>query len=89
MEPPSPEDDSDEEDSAEDDSEEPTVPLGSGRLDLEEVAFSLRAQPVPLKWTAGTANVFFNGPPHLGQIDGPSAWTERMTSTSWPQLEQT
>jgi hypothetical protein len=59
MEPPSPEDDPDEEDSAEDDpdeedsveddAEEATVSVGSGRLDLEEVAFSLRAQPVPLK----------------------------------------
>jgi hypothetical protein len=45
----SPEDDPDEEDSAEDDPDEATVSVGSGRLDLEEVAFSLRAQPVPLK----------------------------------------
>jgi hypothetical protein len=49
VDPPSPEDDPDEEDSAEDDAEEATVSLGSGRFDREEVAFSLRAQPVPLK----------------------------------------
>jgi hypothetical protein len=32
---------------------------------------------------------FFIGPPQTAQTDGPSAWTECMTSTWWPQLTQT
>jgi hypothetical protein len=50
---------------------------------------SLRAQPVPLKWTAGAANAFFISPPQLGQVDGPWPWTECMTSTWWPHFVQT
>jgi hypothetical protein len=49
---------------------------------------SLRAQPLPLKWTAGATIAFFIGPPHTGQVVGPWSCTECMTSTSWPQLAQ-
>jgi hypothetical protein len=50
---------------------------------------SLRAQPLPLKWTAGATIAFFIGPPQTGQTVGPWSCTECMTSTSWPQLAQT
>ena len=50
---------------------------------------SLRAQPLPLKWTAGATSAFLMSPPQLGHTDGPVAWTECMTSTSCPQAEQT
>jgi hypothetical protein len=58
------------------------------RLDLEDPARSLRAQPLPLKWTAGATIAFFIGPPQTGHADGPWPVTECMTSTSWPQLAQ-
>jgi hypothetical protein len=63
--------------------------LDSARLGLAELDRSLRAQPLPLKWTAGAANARFIAPPHLGQFDGPWPWTECITSIVWPQLEQT
>jgi len=59
--------------------------LAAGLLDPD---FSLRAQPLPLKWTAGATIAFFICPPHFGQADGPSAVTEWITSTSYPQLPQ-
>ena len=49
---------------------------------------SLRAQPVPLKWTAGAPIAFFIGEPHFGHAAGPWPWTECMTSISKPQLVQ-
>jgi hypothetical protein len=49
----------------------------AGRLE----ARSLRAQPEPLKCTAGGAKAFFIGEPQSGQADGPCPWTECMTST--------
>jgi hypothetical protein len=43
------------------------------RLGLEELPDrSLRAQPLPLKWTAGATIAFFIGPPQTGQAVGPS-----------------
>jgi hypothetical protein len=59
------------------------------RFDLVALDRSLRAQPLPLKWTAGAARVRFMGPPQFGQIVGPWRWTECMTSTAWPQSAQT
>jgi hypothetical protein len=60
------------------------------RFDLEEPPeLSFRAQPLPLKWTAGATMAFFIGPPHTLHTEGPWPWTECMTSTSWPQLVQT
>lgn len=49
----------------------------------------MRAQPVPLKWTAGAENVFFIAPPHLAQVSGPWLWTEWLTSIDCPHLVQT
>jgi hypothetical protein len=43
------EEDSDEDAAGADEADEAAVSLGSDRLDLEDVPFSLRAQPVPLK----------------------------------------
>jgi hypothetical protein len=60
------------------------------RLGLDELPErSLRAQPLPLKWTAGATIAFFIGPPQTGQTVGPWPSTECMTSTSWPQVAQT
>jgi len=43
------------------------------RLGLEELPDrSFRAQPPPLKWTAGATIAFFIGPPQTGQAVGPS-----------------
>lgn len=50
---------------------------------------SLRAQPEPLKTTAGGANALRIGPPQTGQVDGPWPWTPWTTSMRWPQDEQT
>jgi hypothetical protein len=49
-----------------------------GRLE----PFSLRAQPLPLKWTAGGVNDRFIAPPQIAQTVGPCASTECTTSTS-------
>jgi hypothetical protein len=49
---------------------------------------SLRAQPLPLKCTAGAEMDFLIGPWQLGHSAGPSPSTECMTSTWWPQLLQ-
>jgi hypothetical protein len=56
---------------------------------LEPPERSLRAQPVPLKWTAGGEKAFFIAPPHSGQALGPWPWMEWLTSIMWPQLEHT
>jgi hypothetical protein len=55
---------------------------------LDPPDLSLRAQPVPLKWTAGAEKAFFSGPPHLGHSRGPSARIEWRTSIRCPQFEQ-
>jgi hypothetical protein len=69
---------------------EPDPESDEARLDLEEPPeLSFRAQPLPLKWTAGATMAFFIGPPHTLQAEGPWPWTECMTSISWPQLVQT
>jgi hypothetical protein len=75
-------------DSAPDPALEPPEPLESdsfraGLLGRPEER-SLRAQPVPLKWTASGPMALRMCAPHLGQA-GPSPWTECMTSISWPQ----
>jgi hypothetical protein len=59
------------------------------RPDLPEPDRSLRAQPLPLKWTVGATMAFLIGPPHSRQVAGPWPWMECLTSTSWPQLAQT
>ncbi len=41
---------------------------------------SLRAHPVPRKWTAGGAKTFFIWPPQFGHAAGPWPWTPCMTS---------
>jgi hypothetical protein len=46
---------------------------------------SFFAQPLPRKWIVGAENAFRTGPaPHTGQVVGPSAVTEWMTSNRWP-----
>ncbi|HXI81248.1 MAG TPA: hypothetical protein VNM34_10585 [Verrucomicrobiae bacterium] len=46
---------------------------------------SFFAQPLPRKWIVGAENAFRTGPaPHTGQLVGPSAVTEWMTSNRWP-----
>jgi hypothetical protein len=71
-------------------SPEPTAAsFDAARPDLPELDRSLRAQPLPLKWTAGAENARFISPPHFGQVDGPWPWTECITSIVWPQFEQT
>lgn len=50
---------------------------------------SFFAQPEPLKWMAGGANAFFTGPPpHVGQVDGPSACTPWTASKRVPHAAQ-
>ncbi len=45
---------------------------------------SFFAQPVPLKWIVGAVNALRTGDaPHTGQLVGPSAVTEWMTSKRW------
>lgn len=61
---------------------------GDSRVGLPVIDRSFRAQPLPLKWTAGTAKAFFIGPPQSGQVDGPWPKTECTTSIEWPQLVQ-
>ncbi|MGD0019868.1 MAG: hypothetical protein ABSD62_11485 [Candidatus Limnocylindrales bacterium] len=61
--------------------------LGSAFAGLVEPR-SFRAQPVPLKCTAGAEMAFFIAEPHWGQA-GPWPWTECMISISWPQVAQT
>jgi hypothetical protein len=57
--------------------------------DDRDDAFSLRAQPLPLKWTAGAANDFRMGLPQAGQTEGPAPCRGWTTSTSCPQPVQT
>jgi hypothetical protein len=46
---------------------------------------SFFAQPLPRKWIVGAENAFRTGPaPQTGQLVGPSAVTEWMTSKRWP-----
>ena len=77
--------------SSEDPPDDPSVPEPAPDATLEPGsrgplfadlvgARSFRAQPVPLKWTAGTPKVFFIGEPHSGHVAGPWPWTECMTS---------
>jgi hypothetical protein len=63
--------------------------LDVARFGLPVPDLSLRAQPLPLKWTAGAAKARLMGPPHCGQVVGPWPWTACMTSIVWPQLAQT
>jgi hypothetical protein len=55
---------------------------------VEERAVVLRsffAQPLPLKWIVGAVNALRTGAaPQIGQLDGPSAVTEWMTSNRCP-----
>lgn len=55
---------------------------------LDERSFF--AQPEPLKWTAGGANVLrsVSSAPHAGQNLGPGAAMPWITSVCSPQLEQ-
>lgn len=62
--------------------------LGAGAARPLPPEGSLRAQPVPLKWTAGAEMDFLICPWHLGHSVGPCPWTECLTSISWPQFEQ-
>jgi hypothetical protein len=58
----------------------PEIELDAGsdeaRLDLADPDHSLRAQPLPLKWTAEATIAFFIGPPHELQAEGPWPWME-------------
>jgi hypothetical protein len=80
-------------DSAEEESLAPPATLSDSfvvaRADLVASDRSLRAQPLPLKWTAAAVMAFFIGPPHSVHVVGPCPWTECMTSIPWPQVEQT
>jgi hypothetical protein len=59
------------------------------RDDFAALERSLRAQPLPVKCTAGAEKALFIAPPHWGQTDGPWLCTECITSIVWPHLEQT
>jgi hypothetical protein len=46
------------------------------RFGLADPDRSLRAQPLPLKWTAEATIAFFIAPPHEVQVEGPWPWME-------------
>ena len=61
----------------------PSVGLGSFASVRPALAFrDVRAQPVPLKCTAGAEMQFRMWPWHLGHSLGPCSWTECITSIS-------
>jgi hypothetical protein len=66
---------------------EPALPSADA-AGVEERAVVLRsffAQPLPLKWIVGAVNALRTGAaPQIGQLDGPSAVTEWMTSNRCP-----
>jgi hypothetical protein len=75
---------------ASEDDTTPSVDLGSVASARPAFAFrDMRAQPVPLKCTAGAEMQFRMWPRHLGHSLGPCSWTECITSISWPQSSQT
>jgi hypothetical protein len=62
-----------------------SAPEAALAAEREAVLRSFFAQPLPLKWIVGAEKALRTGlAPQTGQLVGPSAMTEWMTSNRWP-----